>query len=186
MRKVVAGLDLTTKAGLVVVEYTGADIVPVYQGVVSSKPATLRCADRTYNIAQQIIEVLNKFGVSEVMIEDYGGRFKSSLIVLAELGGVVKLYLSLNQIKFQVVSPTMLKKFFTGKGTADKNIMIKEAYKRYGFDTDSDDIADAFALSVFALALGGADVNLPKTNLETVQDYLTPKQKKPRKTTGLS
>lgn len=38
-----------------------------------------------------------------------------------------------------------IKKFWTGNGRADKDMMIKEAKKR-GFDTDNDNCADALAL----------------------------------------
>jgi len=45
-----------------------------------------------------------------------------------------------------------IKKSFTGKGKATKEMMIKEANKR-GFDTDNDNDADAIALLHYALNL---------------------------------
>jgi len=45
-----------------------------------------------------------------------------------------------------------LKKLWTGKGNATKEMMIAEANKR-GFDTDNDNCADAIALLHYALEL---------------------------------
>jgi Holliday junction resolvasome RuvABC endonuclease subunit len=45
-----------------------------------------------------------------------------------------------------------IKKFWTGKGNASKEMMISEANKR-GFDTDNDNCADAIALLHYALDL---------------------------------
>jgi len=45
------------------------------------------------------------------------------------------------------VKPTTIKKFVTGKGNAKKDTIIKEIYKRWGFDTDNNNTADAYAIA---------------------------------------
>lgn len=50
---------------------------------------------------------------------------------LHELGGIVKQYLYDHNIAFLEVSPTSAKKFFTGKGSADKLLMYKHFQKRF-------------------------------------------------------
>ncbi len=69
---------------------------------------------------------------------------------IGELGGVIRTLLYDRQIPFIVAPPTVLKKFLTGKGVADKSIILKEVFRQYGFDTPKHDIADAFVLSQIA------------------------------------
>lgn len=45
------------------------------------------------------------------------------------------------------VPPTQLKKFSTGKGTANKEIILQQVYKRWEYETDNNNIADAFVLA---------------------------------------
>lgn len=45
------------------------------------------------------------------------------------------------------VSPTQVKKFATGKGNANKEIILQQVYKRWGYETDNNNIADAFVLA---------------------------------------
>lgn len=42
--------------------------------------------------------------------------------------------------------PSQIKKFLTGKGNAKKEIMIKEAYKKFGFEASTNDEVDAYAI----------------------------------------
>ena len=60
-----------------------------------------------------------------------------------------------------LVTPSQLKKFATGKGNVDKNVVIKEVYKRFGIDTDDDNTADAVVLGYIGLAL--TDEYVPTT-----------------------
>ena len=48
---------------------------------------------------------------------------------------------------FYLITPGRLKQFLTGKGNAKKDIIIKEVYKKWGFDTDIEHIADGYVLS---------------------------------------
>ena len=54
------------------------------------------------------------------------------------------------------MTPSQLKKFATGKGNVDKNVVIKEVYKRFGIDTDDDNTADAVVLGHIGMSLTGA------------------------------
>jgi len=68
------------------------------------------------------------------------------------------------------VSPLQLKKFALGKGSGDKNLILKEVYKRWGYDTDNDNLADAFVLAKTGEAyLNYPDVKLPDFQLEVIQ-----------------
>jgi crossover junction endodeoxyribonuclease RuvC len=91
-----------------------------------------------------------------VIIEGYAfGAKGSSAISLGELGGVIRTWLYESNIKFVEIPPTQIKKFITGSGIAAKEIMLKEVFKRYGFDTNDNNLADAYAISELGLALIG-------------------------------
>ena len=101
-----------------------------------------------------------------VLIEGYAfGAKGSSGISLGELGGVTRLALWDEKIPYIEVPPTQVKKFITGKGGAQKDIVLKEVFKRYGADFDDNNIADAFALT----QLGRAITNTHEKDLVVAQ-----------------
>ena len=50
--------------------------------------------------------------------------------------------------------PSEIKKFATGKGNAKKELMVKEVYRKWGFDTDNHNTADAYAIARLTEARG--------------------------------
>jgi Holliday junction resolvasome RuvABC endonuclease subunit len=89
-----------------------------------------------------------------VMIEGYAfGAKGSSGISLGELGGVTRVALYDLNVPFIEIPPTQAKKFITGTGSAPKDIVIKELYKRFGIDTNDNNIADAVGLMILGRAL---------------------------------
>jgi len=56
-----------------------------------------------------------------------------------------------------VIKPTTLKKFITGKGNAKKSTIIKEVYKRWGFNTDNDNTADAYGIARWLIYIDQTD-----------------------------
>ena len=73
------------------------------------------------------------------------------------LAYMVRHWLWKNRIPFILVPPMTLKKFATGKGNADKDMVIKEVYKRWGHDCTISDEADACAALHFGLQLIGSE-----------------------------
>lgn len=83
-----------------------------------------------------------------VVIESYATcRQSNTANKLGELGGLLRWMLLRKCDQIIEVPPTRLKKFVTGKGNSQKSVMIKHVDKRWGFDTESDDEADAFGLA---------------------------------------
>ena len=74
------------------------------------------------------------------------------------------------------VSPTALKRYATGRGTADKSDMRMALYKRAGLDVPSDDEVDAWWLRQMGLAhLGDPDaVPLPQAHLAALEKVVWP------------
>lgn len=74
-------------------------------------------------------------GASErVMIEDYALGAKGRVFHIGENAGLLKWKLWNYKISFKVVSSTVLKKWATGKGNADKEKMHEAFRQRFGLD----------------------------------------------------
>ena len=58
---------------------------------------------------------------------------------------------SRSDMKYDVIPPTTLKKFITGKGNTKKELMLLKVYKRWGVEFTDNNMADAFSLARMAL-----------------------------------
>ena len=85
------------------------------------------------------------------VLEGYGfsGQQATSL---GEFGGCVRRELWELGADMIVIPPSTLKRFVTGSGAGDKNVMMKWALKRWGFDDDDDNRNDAFCCAMVGLA----------------------------------
>lgn len=84
-----------------------------------------------------------------VVIEGYAYGARSQAHALGELGGVLRLCCHDLHVPYVVVPPTVLKKYVAGKGTAAKELMIREVYRRWGFEARDNNEADAYGLARF-------------------------------------
>lgn len=96
-----------------------------------------------------------------VVMEDFSfGSKGSALFQIAGLGYLIRHWLWKENIDFILVPPTVLKKFVTGVGNSDKNVMLKEIYKRWAADINDDNIGDAYGLARLGKALLEWDTDL--------------------------
>lgn len=117
-------------------------VKPLYMGV-----------SRITEIYEEFMTFLEAHpNIEGAAIEGYAFAAKGAVFNLGEIGGVLRMALYNHKIPSIEVPPTYLKKFITGKGTSAKNMMMKEAYKKYGVDLDDDNDCDAFSLAVVAYA----------------------------------
>lgn len=99
------------------------------------------------------VEVLRKkHGIEAVAMEGYSFGSTNGREAAGELGGLIKWTLWLAGVTIWIVPPTTLKKFITGKGTARKEMMIKEVFKRWGYEAADNNDCDAYALGRFLAA----------------------------------
>jgi len=77
-------------------------------------------------------------------------RGKSAVESSHQFRAVILLWASLNDIPVTEVQPQDLKRWATGKGNADKDEM-KKTSRRYGYEGNDDNIADAILLLHFAM-----------------------------------
>jgi crossover junction endodeoxyribonuclease RuvC len=139
------GLDLSTKTGVVILDKSG-NLLERYE--IEKKGAD---PERMISLVEDVI-----FCVSHkdtIVIEDFAYAGKDRDKILGGIGWGVRMELFKNGIPFIKVPPTTLKKFATGKGNVSKQVVMKDVYKRWGFEDDSDNIVDAYVLARIGMAL---------------------------------
>lgn len=151
----VLALDISTCTGVAIVDHTPAKPKDVrYTETIQFKK--LVGMPRINSIAGRILNLHAEHKPDFVVIEDYVvSRFGGSAIVSISIGSVIRFLLWQEEIPYLEVSPTSLKKFVTGKGNAKKENMILEVFKRYGYTSATNDIADAVGLGMFGLCAAG-------------------------------
>lgn len=141
-------------------------------------------------ILARILDFVKRHQPDVIAMEGYAMnlRFRGMgrIIDLAELGGCIKVALWGAGYRdelgnFFVIPPTSNKKFAIGKGNATKEEMVEGVSRdaRYPFSHDNDNVIDAYALAVFALALAGRyPLPLTKEQEEALRTLQDPKAKK--------
>ena len=166
------GLDLSlTSTGFVVIAPDGPDstaIVPPKKGPES------RGVGRLLYIRGQLLSLIESFRPDIVILEGYAYGAVAKREAMGELGGVVKIMLHESGYQegdlLRIVAPKMVKKFATGNGNADKSQMRLDVFKRWGFDSGTDDEADAFVMAKIGKILIDPGEKLTKFQEEIIRD----------------
>jgi crossover junction endodeoxyribonuclease RuvC len=116
-------------------------------GSIQTKKIGLDNLLRIIHIRDFIRDLVIKEKPDVVVIEDFAfGARGMGLFQIAGLGWVVRTALKDLGTKFELIPPSVLKKFITGKGNADKELMLLKAYKKFGVEFEQNDECDAFCL----------------------------------------
>lgn len=175
-------------------EYVGLDVSATSTGIVvlSGNPAASvllaetvtvpgRGIERAAGVADVVFDLVDRRG-AKAAVEGYahGGP---GLAVLVEVGALVRDRLRAAGVPWDDVAPSRLKKFVLGSGKGDKGQVRLAAFKRWGFEHDSDDVVDAYVLARIARALDGLDSgSLGKAQAEVVESIRGgPKTKRRRR-----
>ena len=169
------GLDLSlTHTGYAILNQDGKVLA---SGVIKSKPSGdthLAETQRIVKIAEEAVQKIDEFKEEGegILVSIEGLAFMAqgtSLVQLAGLNYLVRILLAEFGWPFMIVAPTTLKKFITGSGKGDKDMMMLHVYKNYGFEALDNNENDAYALSVCGLAtLGSPILNLNKPQEEVI------------------
>ena len=92
----------------------------------------------------------DQIAIDLVCVEGYSMGSKFGREQAGELGGVVRHMLWECGFDYRDVSPSALKQFVTGKGNADKNVMMQQVLKKWGYEAANDNECDAYALARLA------------------------------------
>lgn len=84
------------------------------------------------------------------------------------------------EIRMEAVAPTAAKKFVTGKGSAEKSLILREVFRRWNIVADDDNQADAAVLARIGLVLAGIVEPENQAQREVIA-VLNGKAKKPRR-----
>lgn len=105
-----------------------------YQGRINSEvfKEWRHPIQRYKNIASWAIQKLQ--GCSLIIIEDYSMGSKGRVFHIAENCGILKHELYVNELPFDTVPPTTLKKFASGKGNASKEMMYESFLRETNID----------------------------------------------------
>jgi len=168
------GLDLSMSATGFCVK-RGAEITV---GTIKTKPKDFENdLDRLKHIRDKVMAQIPS-DVDMICIEDFftpANRAQTgAAIKLAMLGTLVRVAVYDAGYPFYIPVPSQIKKFVTGKGTSQKNIVVREVYKRWGIDADDDNQADACGMAHMAASLveGLKLEGRPKYQEEVVQKVL--------------
>lgn len=162
---IVVGIDLSlTHTGYAILNEKG---IVLMSGVIKSKPCGPKPMDETKRIVKIAQEVMGKIGKitpdwgEEILVSIEGLAFMAQGTSLTQLSGlnyIVRSLLLELEIPFLIVAPTTLKKFITGSGKGDKDMMMMSVYKNYKFESMDNNECDAYSLAVCGLAVLGKPV----------------------------
>lgn len=175
----ILALDVSTKTGVTVIECNKENRYDVTFNTLVTAPDGMTGMRRVGAIAQQILDILLEHKPDKVWMEGYAFvNYGNSMLTIIEIGTLIRYCIHQEGYDYFEVKPTSLKKFVTGKGVGPKDVIMKEVYKRWAFDTNDNNIADAMGVGMFGLAVEGLLTNMPKVNMEAVEAWKNPKPKK--------
>ena len=168
----ILGLDLSLVAsGVVLINDGNVEL----REIIKSKPNGKLPIDellRILMIRDKIKIIVEETQPDLVMIEGlaFMARNTTALVQLAALNYLMREVVNKSGRPFVVVAPTTLKKFVTGKGNCQKDLMLLEIYKRYKEEFLDNNLADAYGLARIGLEVLQKDVSdLPKFQQEVVK-----------------
>lgn len=113
--------------------------------------------ERLHLIAQSFNNTVKEWSPDLVVIEGYAYGNVGSLVTLVEIGTLLRKTLYDGKISWYDAPPTLLKKFATGKGNANKAAIAVAVKQRWGFESKSDDVVDAYGLARLGQSLASGD-----------------------------
>lgn len=144
MSEWVLGLDTSTVTGWCVINKDG----PIEAG--EKKFADLKGMNRVAAFYDWTTKMVEFYAPSSVYIEGYGYGNQHTLATLVEVGTAIRLALHRKRLTPTVITPSQLKKYATGKGNAKKDQIMLAVYKKWRFEAETNNIADAFVLARMA------------------------------------
>lgn len=147
--------------------YTGCGVVVIDDKgkIIKEKLiSTFKEKDNVRDIEKRIVDITNEISaillpikdlVKSVYIENISYSSKGQRICeMAALNYYIRIFLYLNGFIFLTIPPTTLKKFVTGTGKCQKDLMLLKCYKKFNVEFSDNNLCDAYCLSRFALDRG--------------------------------
>ena len=119
----------------------------------------LLSSDSKKEVEERIIELETEFSfipnilsLQSVFVE--GPSFSSNGAFALQMGALhyyLRIFLFKKNVNYKIIAPTTLKKFVTGKGSAKKELMLLNVYKKWGMEFSDNNVADAYGLARMCL-----------------------------------
>lgn len=148
------GLDLSATASGVVILQSNGTKVPELMLAKEIVPKKLTGMERVRSIARDVMGTIHITKPDVIVVEGYSLNMKNanSVVPLMEVGAVIRFLMHLDELTWLDPRAPSLKQFVTGKGNANKNVVMMNVYKIWGYEAPTDNIADAYALACMGLA----------------------------------
>ena len=146
---VTVGIDTSfTSTGFTVVSDGDIRFETIKTGPKDFKTETERIARIRDVIISKIPHGCDRVFMEDVFISH--GPAAGNSLRLALLAGAVRCGLFDKGICFEVVQPSLLKKYVSGKGNATKDMMMMMVLKKWGIETEDNNQADSVGLAMMA------------------------------------
>jgi Holliday junction resolvasome RuvABC endonuclease subunit len=143
----ILGIDQSLQnSGWVIVDGKGNILK---SGVI--KPKTKGVA-RLIEIRLTVSGILDVYEPDAIGIEGYSFASKMGREQLGELGGCLRTLFFEREQRLYIVPPTVLKKFVTGKGNANKAAVVASAVRKWNLDLNNEHIIEAYGIARIVLA----------------------------------
>jgi crossover junction endodeoxyribonuclease RuvC len=164
------GIDTSfTGTGFAVKDDTKPDGQQFEFKTIKTKPEDFKDdTDRICFIRDEIIKSIPEN--APVVIEDVfvgHGPSAGASLRLALLAGCVRAGLRDKGIKFTIITPTMVKKYITGKGNANKEVIMMTVFKKFGIETSNNNESDAISMADYCST--GKTPEAPKKKTKKVK-----------------
>ena len=146
------GIDPSYSATGIVVLDTTHNTEPLRAFTVKAGSSTEKFAERVQKVLDKLEELLLEYPVGSTYVVMEGAAFASEFgaFKLGKLSGVIEYFLHKSGLTYNLVAPTFLKKVACGNGAASKPQVMAGVRKRWGFQSLSNDINDAYTLAQIA------------------------------------
>jgi Holliday junction resolvasome, endonuclease subunit len=173
----VMGIDVSTQTGVVVQAYDHGHNVWRIKHDAEIKlpplPATASVTERMKRCSYLQMEIgglLEKYNPRIVCIEAYSyGSKGAAVTTMVEFGMAARMAVTewaedapkfydptvVKTPRLYEVAPSTLKKFVLGKGVGKKEQVMMQVFKRWGYESETNNIADAYVLAKIAAACTG-------------------------------
>jgi crossover junction endodeoxyribonuclease RuvC len=175
----ILGLDLSTLTGFSVVTDRDGHVeilkaVEVKAPLKKGQTEVGRWTAYMEKLAAQLEIVQETYGkIDHCFIEGYAfspHQGKDNIVTQCAIGTCARMIVAEYDIPYYQISPGNWKKFLSGNGALKKDQVMMALFKHFGFEAETDNIADATAIALFGLS-ASATISGPAYRKEAVDAW---------------
>lgn len=133
------------------------------------KPKTIGLK-RALQISDHVVATVEEVQPDLAVVEGYAFSNQHTLATLVEIGTLIRLMLLRLGVPYLEPTASQVKKFATGNGNANKDLVLLNVYKRWGIEAPTNNVSDALAMGAIGLAHLGQLEPLTKEQAKIVSE----------------